>query len=36
MGLAIPIIFLFISKNVNNSIRELKSKINKINSKFLR
>ena len=36
MGLAIPIIFFFISKNANNSIRELKAKINKINSKFLR
>lgn len=36
MGVAIPIIFFFISKNANNSIRELKAKINKINSKFLR
>jgi tetratricopeptide (TPR) repeat protein len=36
MGLTIPIIFFFIAKKVNNSIRELKAKINKINSKFLR
>lgn len=36
MGLAIPIIFFFITKKANNSIRELKTKINKINSKFLR
>jgi hypothetical protein len=36
MGLAIPIIFFFITKRANNSIRELKAKINKINSKFLR
>jgi tetratricopeptide (TPR) repeat protein len=36
MGLTIPIFFFFISKNVNNSIRELEAKINKINSKFLR
>jgi tetratricopeptide (TPR) repeat protein len=36
MGLAIPIIFFFITKKANNSIRELKAKINKINSKFLR
>lgn len=36
MGLAIPVIFFFITKKANNSIRELKTKINKINSKFLR
>jgi hypothetical protein len=36
MGVAIPIIFFFITKKANNSIRELKAKINKINSKFLR
>jgi tetratricopeptide (TPR) repeat protein len=36
MGLLMPIFFFFISKNVNKSIRELESKINKINSRFLR
>ena len=36
MGAVIPLIFFFISKKANNSIRELESKINKINSKFLR